>query len=115
MSLLAMRRGQTVYRLRPGQTTDSYGDVVESWDTPERSRIRGGDVQFPETAETVTPGGITETAERVLFAPGRPDLTSEDRVEFGGRVYRIDGDPVVLQSLASGLITVASLVRTTRT
>lgn len=113
MLLTAYTKTPAVYRLRAGVTTDSYGDPVESWDSPERFLLRGASVQ---TVSTVEDEGTTRhiiRGEKTLHAPGSPSLTSGDRIEVGGEIWRVDGDPVVRRGLASTVYTTASLERIT--
>lgn len=111
--MLTSSTATIAYRLRAGTKADSYGDLVESWAPADvtRTRIRGASVQPPQTSEVTLLTGVKLSADRILLATGRVDLTATDRVEHKGEVYRIDGDPVTLPSLASGVLTVANLVR----
>jgi hypothetical protein len=59
-----------VTRLRAGTRTDSDGDPVESWDSPDRLRLPRAFVGDPDSEETEAPGENRITAERVLYAPG---------------------------------------------
>lgn len=102
-----------VYRLRAGLAQDSYGDPVESWDVPERVRLRGASVQDVSVAEGE---GVTRRVIRrewTLFAPGAVELTADDRVEYDGDVWRVDGDPATKRGLGSAVYTVCTLTRVT--
>lgn len=107
MLLTAYRKIPSSYRLRPGSGTDSYGDPVESWTTPERVLLRGAIVQDAKSEET----GAILRGEKVLLIPGKADLTEADRVEFDGEIWRVNGVPSVKAGLASREFTVASLTR----
>lgn len=99
-------------RLRPGSRTDSDGDVVLDWTRPERSPIRGAKIQSPDTTETEAPEPGALRADRRLFAPGIVDLRHDDRIEdVDGTVWRVNGAPVTKRALASGVYTLAALVR----
>ncbi|UDL14616.1 head-to-tail stopper [Arthrobacter phage KeAlii] len=113
MLLTAYKKTPSVYRLRAGTTTDSYGDPVESWDNPQRTLLRGATVQNEKTTEEDGQARRVIRSEFVLFAPGAVDLTSDDRIEAEGRIWRVDGDPVVRRGLASTVYTTASLERVT--
>ena len=102
-----------VYRLRPGIGLDSYGDAVESWDTPERSILRGATIQDLSTVETEGPTRRVIRGEKVLFAPGLADVRAEDRIEHRGEVWKVNGDPIVKRGLASAPFTFAALDRVT--
>jgi hypothetical protein len=101
---------ETVTRLRPGTRTDSDGDPVESWSTPDRLKLRAAQIQDGSSEEA---DGAT-TGEKKLFAPGRVDVLAEDRIEVGAEVWRVNGAPIVRSGLASGLFTTAHLTRLTR-
>ncbi|UVK59027.1 head-to-tail stopper [Microbacterium phage Cen1621] len=95
-----------IYRLRPTTTTDSVGDPVTSWATPQRDLIpRAAFDDGTSTGEARIEG----TAELVIV--GSFDLKAADRIEYGGEVWRIDGKPVVARSLVSGVLVHAKLVR----
>lgn len=111
MLLTSYRVVPTVYRLRAGAGVDSYGDPVESWDTPERVKLTGATVQDVRAEEV--DGAIRRIVrgEKALFVPGTADLTENDRVEVSGEVWRVNGAPTVRIGLASRVYTTASLTR----
>lgn len=113
MLLTDYRRAPSVYRLRPGTVTDSYGDPVESWTTPDRVLLRGATVQSVSVVEDEGTARHVIRGEKSLYAPGAVDLTAEDRIECDGQIWRVDGDPVVRRGLASTVYTTASLERVT--
>lgn len=101
----------TVYRLRAGTGTDSYGDPVESWDSPERVKLTGARVQDVRAEEVDGAVRRIIRGEKVLFVPGAVDLTENDRVEVSGEVWRVNAPPTVRAGLASTVYTTASLTR----
>lgn len=109
MLLTAYTRAPAVYRLRPGTTTDSYGDPVESWDAPERVLLRGASVQSVSVVEDEGVERRIIRGQKTLFVPGAVDLTADDRVEVAGEVWKVDGDPVTRAGLASTVYTTAAL------
>ncbi|QPX62342.1 head closure Hc1 [Arthrobacter phage Tbone] len=111
MLLTAYRRASSVYRLRPGTKTDSYGDTVESWDAPERTLLRGATVQSVSVVEEEGTVRHVLRGEKTLYAPGVVDLTANDRIEVDGEIWRVDGDPVPRAGLASAVYTTAALER----
>ncbi|QOP65139.1 head closure Hc1 [Arthrobacter phage Phives] len=111
MLLTAYRRAPSVYRLRPGTKLDSYGDPVESWDTPERVLLRGASVQSVSVVEEEGVARHITRGQKTLYAPGAVDLTASDRVEVAGEVWQVDGDPVTRSGLASTVYTTAALKR----
>ncbi|WVX87998.1 head-to-tail stopper [Arthrobacter phage TforTroy] len=112
MTLLSRyRRAPSVYRLAPGTTYDSYGDPVESWDTPERTLLRGAVVQDVSVVEEEGVARHVLQGQKRLYAPGRLPVTAADRIEVDGEVWEVDGDPVVREGLASTVYTTAALKR----
>jgi hypothetical protein len=111
MLLTAYRQVPSVYRLRAGTATDSYGDPIESWTTPERVLLKGATVQDEKSEEE----GRVIRGEKVLFVPGEVDLTEGDRIEFRGEQWRVNGDPTVKAGLASRSFTTATLTRSEAT
>jgi head-tail adaptor len=111
MLLTAYRRAPSVYRLRPGSTTDSYGDPVESWDEPERVLLRNATVQSVSVVEDEGVARHIFRGQKTLYAPGAVDLTAADRIEVDGEVWKVDGDPVTRAGLASTVYTTATLER----
>jgi head-tail adaptor len=103
--------GPPVYRLRALTTEDSYGDPVESWATPSKVKLRGAIIQRPKSEEDETPSANTVTEDRVLTVDGKADLTSKDRIEYEGKVYRIDGEVDTRRGLVLGTQTKANLRR----
>lgn len=102
-----------VYRLRAGSGTDSYGDPVQSWDAPERVILRGATVQDISTVEDEGVAKRIVRGEKALFVPGAADVTVDDRIEYDGEVWRVNGDPAVKRGLATGVYTSAALDRIT--
>lgn len=102
---------QKVYRLDAGETTDSYGDPVEDWSAPVKTRLPGAKVEHAETVEEEGTTRYVRRDERVLFAPGSPALTREDRVEVDGQVWRVNGTPNFRRGLASGAYVTATLTQ----
>lgn len=115
MLLTAYKVAPAVYRLRPGATEDSYGDPVESWDAPERVRLKGATLQDAHVyeAETESPVAHIVRGEKALFVPGVADLTEHDRIEVRGEVWRVNGVPTVRHGLGSASYTTAALTRST--
>jgi hypothetical protein len=108
MLLTSYRVTPAVYRLRAGTTTDSYGDPVEDWSNPERTPLPGASVQFVEAVEEDGVIRYIRQDERVLFAPGAPEITREDRIEVDGEIWRVHGTPNYRRGLAStAFVTVA--------
>lgn len=107
-------RAPKVYRIRAARSLDSYGDPVDDWDNPVRERLPRAILQAPSSVEVDGTGKRLVTGERSLYAPYPLDLTAEDRIEVGGEVWRVDGDPIIRQGFAMGVYTTATLVRADR-
>jgi hypothetical protein len=89
---------QSVTRVRPGQTTDRYGNTVPDWSpgAVTRTVISGVSVQptvQDESADTDRPA-LVVTGWHVLSDPDlpAPDVTAADRVEFGGLICEVVGE-----------------------
>jgi hypothetical protein len=100
MIAVTLLHNAPVYLLTPGVVTDSYGDPIESWDTPERVRLPGAAVEAPgasgsSTSEVETPTLDTLHNSRVLHVPRRLALTSRHRIEAEGSQWHVVGEPLV--------------------
>lgn len=109
--LLTSRRLPPVYRLRAGQGTDSYGDPVEDWTTPDRLKLRLAQVQDVSSVEEEGQTKRILRGERLLVAPGHVDVKADDRIEVAAEVWRVNGEPSIRKGLASSVVTSAALVR----
>jgi len=103
--------GPAIFRLRATSIPDSDGDPVESWASPDRRRLYRADFQVASATEGETPAAARLRDEGPLYVPGRVDLLAGDRVEVGGLVYDVIGDPVVAVGEALGVNTTAQLRR----
>lgn len=101
--------GPPVYRLRASTGTDSYGDPVEGWDTPDRLRLRGATVQDVSVVEDEGVERRIIRGQKRLYIPGKADVTEDDRVEVDGEVWKVDGTPVFRTGLGSSRYTTAVL------
>ena len=108
--LTTLRSTDEVFRLRAVETTDSVGDKVRSWASPARARIPNEALE--SVSGTATDGTVIELdSERRLLIVGAYDLTSLDRIEADGEVWRVNGKPAVKRGLMLGTHTVAKLKR----
>ena len=85
---------QSITRLRPSTTTER-GSTVYDWSAPDRLVIDGCSVQ-PASTSLSQDGrvqGITDGL--TVYAPEDADLQAGDRIEYGGNVYTINGDPLL--------------------
>jgi head-tail adaptor len=109
--LLFSDYGAPIYRLRCAITMDSYGSPHEDWSAPYRHRLPGARVQDVSNNEVEGIERRLIRGERLLFVPGRCDLTDDDRVDVGGEIWRVSAYPTVRVGLASAVYTTATLVR----
>lgn len=111
MILTGYSKGSSVYRLRPGTALDSDGDPVESWDSPDRLKLVGAEIQDVSTIEEEGAAKRILQGEKTLFVRRLVDVKAEDRIELDGNQWRVNGDPVKRSGLASGSYTKAALTR----
>lgn len=107
--ILSNLAASPVYRLRASNRVNAYGDDVEDWTEPEKLRLRRAVVQEVSSEEVETGTRRLLTDERTLIVEGEPDLTADDRIEYRGDVWRVQGDPITRPALGSATQTVASL------
>lgn len=83
----------TVTRIRPSTTT-SRGSTIFDWSTDKvnTKNISGCSMQPASTSlsEDGRVLGISDTY--TLFAPPGADIQAGDRIQYGSKVYTIDGD-----------------------
>ena len=117
MSLLRPHRSPRVFRLRPGVTLDSDGDPVESWETPDRLRLRHVTLQESSSEDedglaqrSLGSKRLTRSG-RKIFVPYAADVVANDRVEIDGQLWRVDGNPNPRRGLATSVYTTVTLAR----
>lgn len=81
---------QTVTRLRGTSSTDGYNDAVVDFTDPDRLTIDACSVQ-PVAGDEFNQARDAITTRWKWFGQPDADVTSEDRIEFRGDVYDIDG------------------------
>lgn len=96
----------------PTVVEDSYGDKRETWDPPQLVELpRGSQVQDRSSYELVDGVKRVSGTDRVLFVPGPPRFDHTARIRFGGKTFRLQGDPVVHRGLRGAVYTTSVLVR----
>lgn len=85
---------QRIVRLRAAETEDKAGNKVLDWQDPDREPIERVSVQPNNQSEDETELGDRRiTSFRVITRPGHtPDISSLDRVEYGGEQHKVDGE-----------------------
>ena len=83
---------QTITRLRPTAKI-SRGSTVYDWSDTEELMIRGCSVQ-PTTTGLSQDGRVLGISEGLtIYCPPGSDIMAGDRIEYGGNVYTINGEP----------------------
>lgn len=97
---------QTITRLRTGETTSRYNNTVPDWSDPGRLDIANVMVQPTTTTEQQDAPNRVPIIDGLWICtrPGAaiPDLTPADRIEYGGDVYEITGEPRVWPDPVTG-------------
>lgn len=88
MSLAALL-SETATVIRPGETTDEYGNVVPGGETR---------VNYPARLEQLASDEIVRDRDTVIadwrvFLPATADITATDWVEARGYVFQVSGLP----------------------
>ncbi len=85
---------QSITRLRPGTKTER-GSAVYDWSDPDVLVIDGCSVQ-PTNATLTQDGRVQGISDGLtVYAPADADIKAGDRIQYGGSVYTIDGDPLI--------------------
>lgn len=90
---------QSITRIRPGTKTER-GSEVPDWDDPDTLVISGCNVQPASTSlsQDGRAQGITDGL--TVYAPADADIIADDRIQFAGNVYTINGDPLIWPGVA---------------
>lgn len=84
----------TIKVVRPGKTTDRYGNEIPDWSTATRTTVLGCSVQ-PTFGEEDTMHRDAVQSEYTIYAPAGTDVTAYDRIEWQGKDYEVVGRPSV--------------------
>lgn len=91
---------QSITRIRPGTKTER-GSTVPDWDSASRLEIEDCSVQ-PAGTSLSQDGRIEGIMDGLtVYAPEDADILAGDRIEYGGSVYTINGDPLLWPAPAS--------------
>lgn len=90
-----MRLGpHTVTILRAGVRTSDYGTNDEQdWATATSTTVAGCSVQ-PARSEEFTTDREAYTTRMTAFLPPSADVRADDRLEWDGETYEVEGDPL---------------------
>ena len=85
---------QTIVRIRPGTKTER-GSTVPDWSNPDRKEIYECSVQ-PAATSLTQDGRVQGIMDGLtVYAPEDADIIAGDRIEYAGKVYTINGDPLM--------------------
>lgn len=91
-------QNDTLTRLRASADTDTYGDPLEDWSTPDELEISGWTV-YPLPVDTDQDPARTVLQRRwQCIGPVDADVTGLDRIRYRGTVYLIAGEPQFFQT-----------------
>lgn len=89
---------QTITRIRPGIRTER-GSEVFAWDNVESQEIGECLVQ-PGSTYLSQDGRVLGVQDGLtVCAPWDADIRAGDRIEYDGKVYTINGDPLVWKNV----------------
>jgi hypothetical protein len=86
-------QGETVTVLRPGSTTDAYGDPAPNWTTATEIAHHGCAVAPRLEDEDRRNGREGIVTGWTVYFPAGADVRGTDRVRIRGLEYRVDGQP----------------------
>lgn len=87
----------TITRLRAAIITQR-GSEIPDWTNPDRLTIHGCSMQ-PAGTSLTQDGRVQGTTDGyTCYLPPGADVIAGDRIEYGGNVYTINGEPRVWQS-----------------
>lgn len=93
---------QTIDRLRATVTVDARNNAVEDWETPDVLSIEGCNVQPGMTMEELV-NRDTTLIQWTVLAPPDADVRPNDRIDYRGIEYEIDGMPAAQPSPTGAL------------
>jgi len=88
---------QTVTVLRPGTTTDRYGNTTTSWATAARHDVAAWVEQTAASENTDQRDG--QTADWLALLAPDADVNGRDRVLFDGKTFEVIGPPTPRNTL----------------
>ena len=103
---------QEVTVVRPVWTTDARGNRKADYGAgATRVAVPGCSVQPGASPELVTDGRDTTTIRWTVLAPPSVVVEAVDAVEYRGRLYAVDGEPMVWDSPTGALDHVALFLK----
>ncbi|UVK62549.1 head-to-tail stopper [Arthrobacter phage TaylorSipht] len=99
---------QEITVVRPAWTTDARGiRKADYGEAAARTKVPGCSVQPGASPELVAPGRVTTTIRYTVLGPQSLDVEAADGVEYRGRLYKVDGEPMEWPSATGALDHVA--------
>ncbi len=77
--------------VRPGTTTDRYGNVTKDWSNPTETAVKGWVAQQEGTE--VLDGRDAQIRRWICYLPAGTDITGSDRVVWGTVTFEVSGPP----------------------
>jgi hypothetical protein len=92
MGIPAHMLPQTVTRVRPDTSTDTYGNTTYNYASPASSTSMAAWLQQDNRAEPLSDGRAA--LEQVwLMLTNESDVLGHDRITFGSSTFEVDGPP----------------------
>lgn len=85
----------TVDWLRPGVTTDAYGNTVPDWDTVTSSPLQ---VMIERRRTTEQRGSRDATVTSCVMFTNELAVAATDRIVWGDDTFDVDGEPWVVHT-----------------
>jgi hypothetical protein len=90
--------GETVTVVRPGSTTDRYGNPTADWTAATSTEVDGAAVAPRLQPEQTDEGRQAAVDALTAYLPPGTDVVHTDRVVVRGLTYEVDGRPAVWTS-----------------
>ena len=92
MGVPASMLPQTVTRVRPSTSTDTYGNTTYDYASPTSSTSMAAWLQQDDRAEPLA-DGRAPLEQRWLMVTNDSDVAGRDRITFGALTFEVDGPP----------------------
>lgn len=95
--------GEEVAILEAVESSDEYGNTVESWDEPATVAIvQGVGVEPRPSGESFTDSRNAVTSGFTLYMPAGTPVQPQHRIAVRGEVWSVQGDPAVWRNPYTG-------------
>lgn len=97
--------GEEVAILEATETTDDYGNTVESWDAPTTvAFVQGVAVEPRPAGESFVDSRNAVTSGFTLYFPPGTAVTAQQRIAVRGEVWPVQGDPAEWRNPFTGWV-----------